>query len=123
MTMTYAIVKTGGKQYRVEPGKSISVEKIDADEGSTVELDRVLLISEDSHLTVGQPMVEGAKVVAEVAQQGKAEKIIVLKYKPKVRYARKQGHRQRVTKLSIKEIVTGGAAPAAPRSRRRASGA
>ena len=121
--MTYAIIETGGKQYRVEPGKTISVEKIDADEGSTVELDRVLLISEDSHLTVGQPMVEGAKVVAEVAQQGKADKIIVLKYKPKVRYARKQGHRQRVTKLSIKEIVTGGAKPAAPRRRRRASGA
>ena len=118
--MTYAIVETGGKQYRVEPGKTITVEKIVADEGSTVELDRVLLVSDGSSTTVGTPTVEGAKVVAEVEQQGKGDKVIVFKYKPKVRYSVKNGHRQPLTKLAIKDIVTGGAA-AAPRRRRRAA--
>jgi large subunit ribosomal protein L21 len=123
VTMTYAIIETGGKQYRVEPGKTISVEKLAAEEGSTIELDRVLLVSEDSKVSIGQPTVEGAKVVAEVAAQGRGEKIIVLKYKPKVRYAVKQGHRQSLTTLTIKEIVTGGAKPRAPRRGRQASGA
>jgi large subunit ribosomal protein L21 len=106
--MKYAIVKTGGKQYRVEPGASITVEKIAADEGSTVELDQVLLVSDDSSTTIGTPTVEGAKVVAEVETQAKGDKIIVLKYKRKTRYAVKTGHRQRLTKLAIKEIVTAG---------------
>jgi large subunit ribosomal protein L21 len=109
LTMTYAIVKTGGKQYRVEPGVSIVVEKIKADEGSTVELDEVLMISDDSSTTIGTPLVEGAKVVAEVETQAKGDKIIVLKYKRKTRHAVKNGHRQRLTKLAIKEIVTGAA--------------
>ncbi len=108
LTMKYAIVKTGGKQYRVEPGASITVEKIAADEGSTVELDQVLLVSDDSSTTIGTPTVEGAKVVAEVETQAKGDKIIVLKYKRKTRYAVKTGHRQRLTKLAIKEIVTAG---------------
>ena len=108
--MTYAIVKTGGKQYRVEPGTSIVVEKIKADEGSIVELDDVLLVSDDAATTIGTPNVEGAKVVAEVETQAKGDKIIVLKYKRKIRYAVKSGHRQRLTKLAIKEIVTGGEA-------------
>ena len=106
--MNYAIVQTGGKQYRVKPGDTIAVEKLVADEGSTIELDRVLLVAQDSGVQVGQPTVEGAKVVAEVAAQGRASKIIVFKYKPKVRYQVKRGHRQRLTQLSIKEIVTAG---------------
>ncbi len=121
--MNYAIVETGGKQYRVQPGQSISVEKIDAEEGSTVELDRVLLVSQDSQVTVGQPTVDGVKVLAEVEKQGRGDKIIVFKYKPKVRYSVKQGHRQSLTTLSIKEIVTGGGQARAPRRRRQASGA
>ena len=123
LTMTYAIVKTGGKQYRVEPGTSIVVEKIAADEGSTVELDEVLMISDDSSTTIGTPLVEGAKVVAEVETQAKGDKIIVLKYKRKTRYAVKSGHRQRLTKLAIKEIVTGGAAAAPARRKRATDGA
>jgi large subunit ribosomal protein L21 len=107
--MTYAIVKTGGKQYRVQPGTSIVVEKLTADEGSTVELDDVLLISDDASTIIGTPNVEGAKVIAEVEAQAKGEKIIVFKYKRKTRHAVKTGHRQRLTKLAIKEIVTGGA--------------
>ncbi len=121
LNMTYAIVKTGGKQYRVEPGASITVEKIAADEGSTVELDQVLLIADGSSTIIGTPRVEGAKVVAEVETQAKGDKIIVLKYKRKTRYAVKSGHRQQLTKLAIKEIVTGGSvAKAAPARRKRA---
>ena len=120
--MTYAIVQTGGKQYRVEPGDTISVEKLPAEEGNTVELDHVLLVSDDDKTTIGRPTVDGAKVVAEVVQQARGDKIIVLKNKAKVRYTRKQGHRQSLTRLAIKEIVTGAKAPT-PRRRRAASGA
>ncbi len=121
--MDYAIVETGGKQYRVQPGQTISVEKIDAETGSTVELDKVLLVSRDEKVTIGQPMVDGVRVLAEVAQQTRADKIIVFKYKSKVRYSVKSGHRQRLTTLSIKEIVSGSGGGAAPRRRRQASGA
>ena len=112
MAANYAIIETGGKQYRVQPGKSISVEKIVGEAGSTVELDRVLLVSQDDKVSVGTPTVEGAKVLAEVAEQGRGKKIIVLKYKAKTRYRVKTGHRQSLTKLAIKEIVTGGSRPA-----------
>ncbi len=111
----YAIVETGGKQYRVEPGKSIVVEKLAGDEGSTIELERVLLVSDDSSTTIGHPLVDGAKVLAEVETQAKGDKIIVFKYKPKVRYSVKNGHRQQLTKLAIKEILTGGEKAAAPK--------
>ena len=121
--MTYAIVKTGGKQYRVEPGSSITVEKIAADEGSTVELDEVLMVSDDSSTTIGTPTVEGAKVVAEVEKQAKGDKIIVFKYKPKTRYAVKNGHRQNLTRLAIKEIVTGGAKATSARGKKASDGA
>ncbi len=120
--MNYAIIETGGKQYRVQPGDSITVEKITAEEGSSIELDRVLLVAQDSGVTVGQPTVDGAKVIAEVARQARGNKVIVFKYKPKVRYQIKNGHRQSLTKLTIKEIVSGsGATPR--RGRRQANGA
>ncbi len=124
MPANYAIIETGGKQYRVQPGKSISVEKIVGEAGSTVELDRVLLVSQDDKVSVGTPTVEGAKVLAEVAEQGRGKKIIILKYKAKTRYRVKTGHRQSLTKLAIKEIVTGGSRPARrpAASRRSASG-
>jgi large subunit ribosomal protein L21 len=114
----YAIIQTGGKQYRVEPGKSIIVEKLEGEEGSAIELERVLLVSDDSSTTIGHPYVDGAKVLAEVETQAKGDKIIVFKYKPKVRYSVKNGHRQRLTRLAIKEIVTGAktTAPRRPRS-------
>ncbi len=105
--MNYAIIETGGKQYRVQEGDSITVEKLPGEEGGTVELDNVLLVSKDAKVTVGQPRVDGAKVVAEVARQGKADKLVILKYKPKTRYHVKSGHRQPVTRLSIKQIVAG----------------
>ena len=122
--MNYAIIETGGKQYRVQPGQTITVEKLPGDVGSTVEIDRVLLLAQDGAATVGTPTVEGAKVVAEVAEQGRGDKVIVFKYKRKVRYQVKQGHRQSLTKLSIKEIVGAGGASAAPKcARSKSSGA
>jgi len=101
----YAIVQTGGKQYKVSPGDTVDVERLPAEEGSTIELDQVLLIADGEKVRVGTPTVEGAKVIAEVVGEGKGEKAIVFKYKPKVRYRRMRGHRQLYTRLAIKEIL------------------
>ena len=101
----YAIVQTGGKQYRLTPGQRVSVEKLDVEEGDVVELDQVLMITQDEDIVVGTPTIEGAKVLAEVERQGKGKKIVVFKYKSKVRYRRKRGHRQLVTDLRVVEIV------------------
>jgi large subunit ribosomal protein L21 len=85
----------------------IQVERLPVDQGGQVELDRVLLVADGDKVQVGTPLVEGAKVVAEALGEEKGKKIIVFKYKPKVRYRRKTGHRQRYTKLAIKEINLG----------------
>lgn len=101
----YAVVVTGGKQYKVAKGDVIYVEKLNAEVDSTVELDEVLVVSkENGELVVGKPVVEGAKVVAKVAGQGKAKKVLVFKYKRKKDYRKRQGHRQPYTKLVIEEI-------------------
>ncbi len=101
----YAIIRTGGHQYKVAPGDYIDVEKLDAKHGATVELSEVLLVSNDSGLRIGSPLVEGAKVIATVLRQKRGEKIIVFKFKAKKRYRRKTGHRQSLTRLAIKEIA------------------
>ena len=100
----YAIIETGGKQYKVQEGDVVFIEKISFNEDETVLFDKVLAISDDNGLTVGTPMLEGASVSAKVIGQGKDKKIIVFKYKPKKHYHKKQGHRQPYTKLTIKEI-------------------
>ena len=100
----YAIVKTGGKQYKVAQGDVLFVEKLEANEGDVVTLDQVLAVSGENGLTVGSPVVEGATVTAKVVAQGKAKKVIVYKYKAKKDYRRKQGHRQPYTKLVIESI-------------------
>ncbi len=105
--MDYAIVETGGKQYAVRPGDTLRVEKLSDNPEDALELDRVLLLSRDGVVKVGQPLVEGASVRAEVVGNGRSRKITVLKYKPKVRYKRKTGHRQHYTELRITEIVEG----------------
>ncbi len=103
--LMYAVVVTGGKQYKVAEGDVLYVEKLTADVDSTVELDNVLLVGKDNGETVvGKPMVEGAKVTAKVLAQGKAKKVIVFKYKPKKDYRKKQGHRQPYTKIQIEKI-------------------
>ena len=101
----YAVVETGGKQYKVEPGGTLQVEKLPVDVGATVELGRVLLVGDGDAIEVGRPTVAGARVVAEVVAQEKADKIVVFRYKRKVRYRRKTGHRQPLTRLLVKEIA------------------
>jgi len=100
----YAIVETGGKQYKVSKGDVITVEKLDAEAGSEVALDKVLLVHNGSELKVGTPLVSGAKVTAKVLGHGKGKKILVFKFKAKKNYRRRRGHRQPFTKLMIQEI-------------------
>ena len=108
--MEYAIIKTGGKQYRVSVGDMVDVEKLAAEPGSEIELSEVVAVSKDGKLSVGQPLVEGAKVVAHVHEHNKDRKIRVFKYKRKTRYRRTIGHRQPHTRLQVVEIQNGGAA-------------
>jgi large subunit ribosomal protein L21 len=101
----YAVIETGGKQYRVSEGDAISVEKLPYEVGDEVEFERVLLVSGKEGVTIGQPIVKGAKVVAKVEAEGRGRKILVWKYRPKQRYRRRQGHRQAYTRLRIEKIV------------------
>lgn len=100
----FAVVRTGGKQYRVATGDVVRVEKLAGDVGKTVEISDVLLVAGDGDVRVGLPRVEGAKVTAEIVEQGRARKVIIYKYKRRKRYRRKQGHRQRFTALRVKSI-------------------
>ena len=100
----YAIIQTGGKQYRVSEGDVICVEKLNAEAGSTVTLDEVLVLGGET-LTIGTPLVKGASVSAEVLENGKGPKVVSYKYKAKKDSHSKQGHRQPYTKLEIKSIV------------------
>jgi large subunit ribosomal protein L21 len=101
----YAVVETGGKQYRVQVGDSITVERIDAEPGEDVTLDRVLMVSDNGKVSVGRPTIGGAKVVASVDDHGKGEKLRIFKMRAKKRYRKSQGHRQKLTTLTIKDIV------------------
>jgi large subunit ribosomal protein L21 len=127
-TPIYAIVRAGGKQYRVEPNQTLDVDLMKADVGSTVDFG-VLLVGGNGEVSIGTPEVDKAKVVAEVIEHGRDRKILVFKYKNKTRYRRRHGHRQDYTRLQIKEIVTeagtfteAGVKPkrAAPKRRRKA---
>ncbi len=100
----YAIIKTGGKQYRVAEGDTVFVEKLAANEGDSITFDKVLTVVKDDAVVVGKPVVEGAKVTAKVEAQGKDKKILVFKYKAKSNYRRRQGHRQPFTKVVIEKI-------------------
>ena len=102
--MDYAVVRTGGKQYRVSPGDLIRVEALAAEPGSTVELGEVLLTAAGGAVRIGTPLIEGAKVTAKVVEQGKAKKILVFKMKRRKNERRKRGHRQQVTTLRVLEI-------------------
>jgi len=103
----YAVVRTGSKQYRVRLGDIIEVEKLPVEPGQEVTLGDVLLVEKDGAVTVGQPVVPGARVVARVLDQVKGPKLIVFKMKPKTRYRRKTGHRQRYTRLQVEAIELG----------------
>ncbi|NWF77383.1 MAG: 50S ribosomal protein L21 [Chloroflexi bacterium] len=103
----YAIVDIGGKQYKVAPKQTLKVERLDVPQGDVVELDKVLFIGGDKDTLVGNPIIKGAKVVATSLGEAKGEKVIVFKYKAKVRYRRKKGHRQTYTKILVNEIIKG----------------
>jgi large subunit ribosomal protein L21 len=107
----YAIVKTGGKQYRVAPEDVLRVEKLDGEPGDTIVLDQVLMVATDKGVEVGAPLVEGAAVSCELVEQTRGRKIIIFKKKRRKHYRRKKGHRQHYTVLRVLEILTGGAKP------------
>ena len=100
----YAIIKTGGKQYKVAEGDILNVEKLNAEKGAEVVFDEVLAIVNDGKVTVGKPFIDGAKVTATVEDQGKGEKILVFKYKAKANYRKRAGHRQPYTAVKISGI-------------------
>ena len=102
----YAIIESCGKQYKVAQGDVVFFEKLDAEEGKKITFDKVILVSEDGKVQVGNPYVKGVKVEGKVVSHGKAKKIIVFKMKPKKNYRRKQGHRQPYTKVEITSIKT-----------------
>jgi len=111
--MTFAIIKTGGKQYKVSPGQKIQIEKLNVEEGKNVVFDKVLFVAAknsggtrtDTEIKIGQPLVKGAKVEGKVLKQGRAEKVIVFKYKAKKRYAVKKGYRQPFSLVEVTKIV------------------
>ena len=100
----HAIIETGGKQYKVAEGDTLFIEKLPNEAGEAVTFDKVLAILDDEKATIGTPVVEGAKVEANVVKNGKGKKVVVFKYKPKKNYRRKQGHRQPYTKVTIGKI-------------------
>ncbi len=100
----YAIVRTGGKQYQVAGGDNLRVEKLEGNVGDTVELDDVLMVVDGEEVQIGRPVVENAKVIAEIKEQGRDKKVIVFKKKRRKGYKLKKGHRQHYTALEIKEI-------------------
>ena len=99
-----AVIRTGGKQYLVEPGDKIKIEKIEEKEVEEITFKEVLLVEKNEKLEIGTPLVKGAKVVGKILKQGTREKVIVFKYKPKTRYKKKTGHRQPFTEVKITKI-------------------
>jgi large subunit ribosomal protein L21 len=102
----YAVVDSGGKQYRVEPGSTLVVDRLRAEAGATVTFDRVLLIGDDDGVTVGTPTVNGASVLGTVVKHERGPKIIVFRFRPKAHYRRRTGHRSELTRVRIDEIAT-----------------
>jgi len=101
----YAVIRTGGKQYKVQPGDTVDVEKLPGQAGETVEFDEVLLLADEASVAVGRPMVEGAVVKGQIVEQGRGEKLIVYKFRHRKNYRRKTGHRQDLTTVKIQEVV------------------
>jgi len=113
----FAVIKSGGKQYKVAKDDVIRVEKLDAEAGASVDLNEVLLVGDDKGQTVGAPLVDGASVAATVLEQMRDRKIIIFKKKRRQNYRRKNGHRQHLTVLRIDEILTDGKKKAAPKKK------
>ncbi|TRZ78548.1 50S ribosomal protein L21 [bacterium] len=102
----FAVIKTGGKQYKVSVGEKLKIEKLDVEEGKNIEFDEVLMIADEEKgvVQIGRPFIKGAKVVAKGLGEGKGDKITILKFKAKKRYKKKQGHRQMFTEVIIEQI-------------------
>lgn len=100
----YAVIKTGGKQYKVQKDEVLKVEKLDVDSGDKIEFDQVLMVADNGDVKVGKPYVEGSKVAAEVVGHGRGKKIMVLKFRRRKQYLKRQGHRQDFTKIKITDI-------------------
>lgn len=103
----YAVIQTGGKQYRVAQGDTLRVEKIVADEGATVELDKVLMVADGEDVKIGKPYVDGGKVTATVKSHGRGKKVKIIKFKRRKSYLKRQGHRQSYTELEVTGISAG----------------
>ena len=103
--MTYAVIRTGGKQYRVEPGQLVRVERLAGEVGAPIEFTEVLLTADDAAVRVGTPLVDGARVRAEIVAQGRARKILVYKKKRRKNYRRRRGHRQSITTVRVTEVA------------------
>lgn len=114
----YAVIKTGGKQYKVVAGERIKVEKIVGDVGATVVIDKVLMISDAANTTIGAPLIAGATVSATVLSHGRADKVMIFKFRRRKHYRKTQGHRQSFTEIQIGEILAAGASAekAAPKA-------
>jgi large subunit ribosomal protein L21 len=108
----YAVIKTGGKQYRVAEGETLKVEKLDVEEGAAMEFDQVLMIADGDQIQVGAPYVEGARVTATVQSQGRGPKVLIVKFRRRKHYRKTQGHRQSYTELKIGGISGAGVAAA-----------
>ncbi|MGE5297733.1 MAG: 50S ribosomal protein L21 [Acidobacteriaceae bacterium] len=100
-----AVIETGGKQYLVSPNDKIEVEKLEGEAGKNLTFDKVLLVADESKITIGKPFLSGVKVTAKILEQKKADKIVVFKYRAKSRYRRKTGHRQKLTMVQIEKIA------------------
>ncbi len=107
----YAVVHTGGKQYKVQEGQVLRFEKIPGDVGSAVTFDQILMFSDGNDVNIGQPVIDGISVEGHIVEQGKAKKILVFKYKRRKRYRRKNGHRQQFTAVQIDRIKAGSSKP------------
>ncbi|MCB1647312.1 MAG: 50S ribosomal protein L21 [Pseudomonadales bacterium] len=103
----YAVIKSGGKQHRVEPGEVLRLEKLNAEAGDTVNFEEVMLIGDDANVKIGEPLVEGGKVTAEVVGHGRGKKVTIIKMRRRKHYRRQGGHRQWFTEVKIKDIVGG----------------
>ena len=103
----YAVIKTGGKQYKVSEGQTLKVEKIAADEGATIEIDQVLMVADGDNITVGAPLIEGGKVTATIKSHGRGKKIEIIKFRRRKHHRKQMGHRQSYTELQITGISAG----------------
>ena len=101
----YAVIKTGGKQYRVEQGDTLALERLDGDTGAQVSFDEVLLLGSDDATQIGRPLIQGASVKATIVEQGRAKKVIIFKFRRRKNYVRRNGHRQELTAVKIDSIV------------------